>query len=92
MHVVCLKIFNVRQDGRWYLKIQYVDAVCRHCYLENEGLLHLLARCTAFYNIHAKTVISLRDSIVNIDIWKKKLKVCKNQELKQSEPKSSPQN
>ena len=28
-----------------------VDAVCRHCCLEDEDLLHLLARCPAFYNI-----------------------------------------
>ena len=48
------------------------DAVCRHCYLEDEDLLHLLARCPAFYNIRVKTVSSLRDIIVshtNKDIW-----------------------
>ena len=34
-----------------------VDAVCRHCYLEDEELLHLLAGCPAFYNIRVKLAV-----------------------------------
>ena len=62
----------ILQKNRHTFSSDTVDAVCRHCYLEDEDLLHLLARCVAFYNIRVKTVSSLNDIIVshaNIDIW-----------------------
>ena len=62
----------ILQKNRQTFSSGTVDAVCRHCYLEDEDLLHLLARCPAFYNIRVKTVSSLKDTIVsntNIDIW-----------------------
>ena len=49
-----------------------VDAVCRHCRLGEEDLLHLLSRCPAFYRIRQSTVISLRDIIsrhVSPAVW-----------------------
>ena len=66
----------ILQKNRQTFSNGTVDAVCRHCYLEDEDLLHLLARCPAFYNIRVKTVSSLRDIIVshtNIDIWNQHL-------------------
>ena len=33
-----------------------VDAVRRHCHLEDEDLLHILSRCPAFSNISSNTV------------------------------------
>ena len=61
----------ILQKNRQTFSKGKVDAVCRHCYLEDEDLLHLLAQCPAFYNIRVKTVSSLKDIIVshtNIDI------------------------
>ena len=49
----------ILQKNRQTFSSGTVDAVCRHCYLEDEDLLHLLhllARCPAFYNILFKGV------------------------------------
>ena len=49
-----------------------VDAVCGHCRLEEEDLLHLLSRCLPFYSIRESTVRSLKDIVIShmsIDIW-----------------------
>lgn len=49
-----------------------VNAVCPHCHLEDEDLLHMLARCPAFYSIRSSTVQTLKNIIVQAtghDIW-----------------------
>ena len=37
-----------------------VDAVCHHRQLEDDYLLHMLARCPAFYDIRASTIETLK--------------------------------
>ena len=49
-----------------------VDPVCRHCRLEDEDLLHVLARCPAFFEIRDYTVQALKDIVVrktNLQTW-----------------------
>ena len=49
-----------------------VDPVCRHCRLEDEDLLHVLARCPAFFEIRDYTVQTLKDIVVrktNLQTW-----------------------
>ena len=49
-----------------------VDPVCRHCRLEDEDLLHVLARCPAYFDIRSRTVKALKDTIVrktNLHTW-----------------------
>ena len=49
-----------------------VDPVCRHCRLEDEDLLHVLARCPAFFEIRDYTVHALKDIVVrktNLQTW-----------------------
>ena len=50
----------ILQKNRQTFSNGTVDAVYRHCYLEDEDLLHLLARCPAFYSILVKTVSLLK--------------------------------
>ena len=62
----------ILQKNRQTFSSGTVDAVCRHCYLEDEDLLHLSSRCTPFYNISSNTIGYLRDIIVthsNINTW-----------------------
>ena len=49
-----------------------VDPVCRHCRLEDEDLLHVLARCPAYFEIRKYTVQLLKDIVVrkaNLETW-----------------------
>ena len=49
-----------------------VYPVCRHCRLEDEDLLHVLARCPAFFEIRDYTVQALKDIVVrktNLQTW-----------------------
>ena len=41
-----------------------VDPVCRHCQLEDEDLLHVLARCPVYFEIRKYTVQLLKDIVV----------------------------
>ena len=62
----------ILQKNRQTFSNGTVDAVCRHCRLEEEDLLHLLSRCPAFYSIHESTVRSLKDIVIShmsMDIW-----------------------
>ena len=54
----------ILQKNRQTFSSGTVDAVGRHCYLEDEDRLHLTSRCPAFYNIRSNTTGHLRDSIV----------------------------
>lgn len=42
-----------------------VDAVCRHCRLGDEDLLHLVSRCPAFHDIRVLAVNALKDIVTN---------------------------
>ena len=55
----------ILQKNRQTFSSGTVGAVCQHCYLEDEDLLHLTSRCPAFYNIRSNTIGHLRDIIVN---------------------------
>ena len=49
-----------------------MDPVCRHCRLEDEDLLHVLARCPAYFDIRSCTIKALKDIIVrktNLHTW-----------------------
>ena len=46
----------ILQKNRQTFSNGTVDAVCRHCRLEEEDLLHLLSRCPSFYSIRESTV------------------------------------
>ena len=49
-----------------------VDPVCRHCRLEDEDLLHVLARFPAYFEIRKYTVQLLKDIVVrktNLETW-----------------------
>ena len=49
-----------------------VDLVCRNCRLEDEDLLHVLARCPAYFEIRKYTVQLLKDIVVrktNLETW-----------------------
>ena len=49
-----------------------VDPMCRHCRLEDEDLLHVLARCPAYFEIRKYTVKLLKDIVVrktNLETW-----------------------
>ena len=49
-----------------------VDPVCRHCRLEDEDLLHVPARCPAYFDIRSRTIKALKDIIVrktNLHTW-----------------------
>ena len=49
-----------------------VDPVCRHCRLEDEDLLHVLAQCPAYFEIRKYTVQLLKDIVVrktNLETW-----------------------
>ena len=49
-----------------------VDPVCRNCRLEDEDLLHVLARCPAYFEIRKYTVRLLKDIVVrktNLETW-----------------------
>ena len=49
-----------------------VDPVCRNCRLEDEDLLHVLARCPAYFEIRKYTVQLLKDIVVrktNLETW-----------------------
>ena len=62
----------ILQKNRHTFSSGTVDAVCRHCYLEDEDLLYLTSRCPAVYNIRSNTIGHLRDIIVthsNINTW-----------------------
>ena len=46
--------------------------MCRHCRLEDEDLLHMLARCLAFFDIRESTVQTLKDIVlrkINSQTW-----------------------
>ena len=46
--------------------------MCHHCRLEDEDLLHVLARCPAYSEIRKYTVQLLRDIVVrktNLETW-----------------------
>ena len=63
----------ILQKNRQTFSNGTVSSKCRHCHLEEEGLLHLVSRCPAFCRILADTISSLRDIIINYtntDIWK----------------------
>ena len=63
----------ILQKNRQSFSNGSVNAVCPHCCLEDENLLHMLARCPAFYAIRSSTIHTLRDIIVrntNRDTWK----------------------
>ena len=63
----------ILQKNRQSFSNGSVNAVCPHCCLEDEDLLHMLARCPAFYAIRSSTIHILRDIIVrntNRNTWK----------------------
>lgn len=55
----------ILQKNRQTFSNGTVDAVCRHCRLGDEDLLHLVSRCPAFHSIRVATVNSLRDIVTN---------------------------
>ena len=54
----------ILQKNRQSFSNGSVNAVCPHCCFEDEDLLHMLARCPAFYAIRSSTIHTLRDIIV----------------------------
>ena len=54
----------ILQKNRQIFSSGTVDAVCQHCYFEDEDLLHLASRCPAFYNIRTNTFGHLNGIIV----------------------------
>ena len=60
----------ILQKNRQTFSSGTVDAVCLHCYHEDEDLLHLTSRCPAFYNIRSNTIGHLIIvTHTNINTW-----------------------
>lgn len=63
----------ILQKNRQSFSNGSVNAECPHCCLEDEDMLHMLARCPAFYEIRLSTIHTLKDIIVrntDLDTWK----------------------